>query len=380
MKNRALSYTVMLLSALFFFGQQAYAQTRDIQRDLEVEFSGEYSGMADPGVVFGKVTNKSANSYACVRLEFILGTRIDHARAGEPNRQASAFVVEVQNILPRSVREYRKALPLPSSIGFTSKSECAAQPDGGAPSQEVTLYDDSGFGGRSRSFGLGSHRLFSPADFNDLASSIKVPADLVVIVYEHADEGGGHGRYVDFLEDQPNLARYNFDNQISYLKILKRRSENRGITFYWARNSFQDGAFKEGHYKNVRRGERPPDNPNPLIGPAKPPNIATPPPPPTSCTILGQISGPLTFSFTDDRGQPQTATLRQVVMESDDGQRVYTRLQGRNYTFTNVPSGKAYKIFPDHFRATPRERTVMCQSNTTHGDQNFRLLGAPPSG
>ena len=108
--------------------------------------------------------------------------------------------------------------------------------------------------------------------------------------------------------------------------------------------------------------------------------VVLPAPPPT-CTILGQISGPLAWNFTDDRGQPQTATLRQVIMEPENGdESVHARLQGRNYIFTNVPAGQTYKIFPDHFRASPSERIVQCQPKTTHGEINFRLTGAPPSG
>ena len=108
--------------------------------------------------------------------------------------------------------------------------------------------------------------------------------------------------------------------------------------------------------------------------------VVLPAPPPT-CTIVGQISGPLTWNFTDDRGQPQTATLRQIILEPENGDNsVHARLQGRNFVFTNVPAGQTYKIFPDHFRATPSERIVRCGPNITHGDINFRLTGAPPSG
>ena len=33
-----------------------------------------------------------------------------------------------------------------------------------------------------------------------------MPVGLVAILYVHADEGGGYGRWVDLLEDCPNLA------------------------------------------------------------------------------------------------------------------------------------------------------------------------------
>ena len=53
---------------------------------------------------------------------------------------------------------------------------------------DVTIYEDANFGGRSETLEIGEHRLFSAADLNDEVSSIKVPAGLVALIYEHADE------------------------------------------------------------------------------------------------------------------------------------------------------------------------------------------------
>ena len=105
------------------------------------------------------------------------------------------------------------------------------------------------------------------------------------------------------------------------------------------------------------------------------------PTPPATCSISGQIFGRLTWNSSDDRGQPFSATLRQVYISSDGTDpRVYTRLRGRMYTFTNVPAGQTYKISPDNFRARPREITVSCQPGTSHRGLDFELTGAPPSG
>jgi hypothetical protein len=93
--------------------------------------------------------------------------------------------------------------------------------------------------------------------------------------------------------------------------------------------------------------------------------VVLPAPPPT-CTILGQISGPLTWDFSDDRGQQQRATLRQVIMDLKMATNVCMHVsKEENFVFTNVPAGQTYKIFPDHFRASPSERIVRCQPNTT---------------
>jgi hypothetical protein len=79
--------------------------------------------------------------------------------------------------------------------------------------QKVVLFEAPDFAGRSLSLDIGQHRFFAPEDFNDVASSIRVPAGLVAMLYEHADEGGGYGRAVDLLEDCPNLAVYDFDKK-----------------------------------------------------------------------------------------------------------------------------------------------------------------------
>jgi hypothetical protein len=109
--------------------------------------------------------------------------------------------------------------------------------------------------------------------------------------------------------------------------------------------------------------------------------VTSVPTPPATCSISGQIFGKLRWSSTDDRGQPFSATLRQMYMRSSEGdERINVRLQGRTYTFTNVPAGQTYKISPENFRARPMERTVSCQPGTVHRGINFELTGAPPSG
>jgi hypothetical protein len=109
--------------------------------------------------------------------------------------------------------------------------------------------------------------------------------------------------------------------------------------------------------------------------------VTSAPPPPATCTISGQIFGKLTWDSRDDRGQPFSATLRQMYMTSNEGDEgVYSRLQGRTYTFKDVPAGQTYKISPDNFRSRPMERTVTCQPGTVHRGINFELTGAPPSG
>ena len=109
--------------------------------------------------------------------------------------------------------------------------------------------------------------------------------------------------------------------------------------------------------------------------------VTSAPDPLATCSITGQIFGKLTWNSTDDRGQTFSATLRQIYMSSNESdERVYSQLQGRTYTFTNVPAGQTYRISPGNFRARPTERTVTCKPGTVHRGINFELTGAPPSG
>src|SRR5262245_15899179 len=99
---------------------------------------------------------------------------------------------------------------------------------------DVTIYEHANFQGRSRSFGVGTYRLFNFDDMNDMTSSIRVPKGLVAYVYEHADSGGGFGRSADFLEDCADLVPLNFNDKISYITVFAAEQPS-GLV--WARGS-----------------------------------------------------------------------------------------------------------------------------------------------
>jgi hypothetical protein len=149
----------------------------------------------------------------------------------------------------------------------------------------VSLFENPGFGGRSVSLEIGQHRFFTPDDFNDLASSVRVPAGLVVILYEHADEGGGYGISVDLLEDCPDLSVYNFDNKVSYVTVFAATTSD-GLV--WARASLQNGTFVSGHWERRRADGQGP--PNPGRGTVAPPIPSRAPPVPTSIQVSGTKS------------------------------------------------------------------------------------------
>ena len=122
--------------------------------------------------------------------------------------------------------------------------------------QEVSLFDSVGFAGRSRALSLGQYRFWTPDDFNDVTSSIRVPQGLVAVLYEHADEGGGYGRSVDLLEDWPDLSTYGFDKNTSYITVFAASRD----VYVWARGSLQNGQFVAGHWER-QRAHPPPPNP-----------------------------------------------------------------------------------------------------------------------
>ena len=176
-------------------------------------------------------------------------------------------------------------------------------------SQTVTLYEDPNFGGRSKSLSVDADQPLN--DFNDVASSIKVPDGLVAIVYKDAGPVGGFGLFVDFLEDQADLAKYNLDNEISYIKIFKKKSRE-GYT--WVRNSTE--TVKPGYWHMGR--STPPAYPHPVVGNRQ------------------QI--PCTISGTVKNNKPQYQTQITLYINGSPTQ-FSTRVRFERYTIQNVPEG-----------------------------------------
>ena len=134
----------------------------------------------------------------------------------------------------------------------------------------IIVYENVNFGGRSKVLGVGAYRFFTPADFNDVISSIKVPAGLAAVVYADADEGGGYGSWVDLLEDWPDLSKINFNEKISYINVF---STTTSAGFVWARNAMVNGQFIPGHWER-QRATPPPPNHVVVVGPPLPPHTA----------------------------------------------------------------------------------------------------------
>ena len=363
MKTRTLLSILMLLSLALCSNVKTHAQPpRNAQYELSNIFHIERATGHDS--VVGELQNSSVSRYPCVRMEFNL-----HSASGmgviKDGPVIGVATVELQDVLPNRVTRFSQPLSV-SAVTISRKSitDCSPPPE----TQSVVLYESPDFGGRSRSFPIGNYRLLSAQDFNDTASSIKVPEGLVAIVYEHADDGGGYGHYVDFLEDHANLAlpAFNFNKQISYLKIFLRRDGNAGS---WIRNTNTNGQFKEGFWRVSKQW--PPVYPDPVVG-EKPENIKKP----VTCNVVGKVK--------DDKFQYQT---RITLYLNGSATQLSSGVTGGKYTILNVPAG-TYEVrgrgqyprgtlpngMPSGLDIFSDDTQIMkCESDGTFNAVNFRI-------
>jgi phospholipase C len=110
----------------------------------------------------------------------------------------------------------------------------------------VRLFRDRQFAGASVPLDEGDTRF--TADFNDIASSVRVAPGYCAVLYEYANAYGGYGASVELLEDCPDLSVYGFDKKTSYVRVF--RAERDG--FVWARATMRDGQFVAGHWERPR--------------------------------------------------------------------------------------------------------------------------------
>lgn len=175
----------------------------------------------------------------------------------------------------------------------------------------VTIYEDANFGGRSKTLAPGGYRFFMPEDFNDVVSSIKVPAGMCAVLFEHADDGGGYGISVDLLEDCPALSVYGFDDKVSYITVFSttnpqvevRDHRGGGSTtstsasgFVYVRGRMEHGQYIAGHWERQRASGGPTNSATAVVSPPYPPHI------PTAPTVM-QVDGAQTI-ITFLGGQP----------------------------------------------------------------------------
>ena len=108
-----------------------------------------------------------------------------------------------------------------------------------------------------------------------------------------------------------------------------------------------------------------------------------PPEPPNgngTCTVMGQVAGPLRVTVRDHRdgrNVARTSVMTEMLMVSRDGTQLRAPLKGRDYVFSNVPAGKLYVVSAGRFRSNPETRRIDCRRNFTFRNVDFTITGGP---
>ena len=266
---------------------------------------------------------------------------------------------------------------------------------------DVTIYEDVNFGGRSETLEVGGHRLFSAADLDDEVSSIKVPAGLVALVYEHADAAGGYGRSADLMEDHADLATLGLGDTISYVLVfaaetdIVSRDHRTGKTetgtahVVWARGSVVNGQYVPGHWE-VPRAQPPPPGPA-VVSPGPLPHLlhiskiqgddwANPVYDTSPATWPSQVVGGSTYDGSDAHPFEWVSVLNPTVEQDDEvgvaGFAVGVDLSGADLPFTHPFGGDfEFGIAPDTQYAG-----LLAPSNHDPNAANDNIKNAFPDG
>lgn len=162
------------------------------------------------------------------------------------------------------VRDHRKT-PKPSTNSPTKPTTNPVIVDGTMVllSPDIVVYEHANYSGQSKTLTVGTYRLTGvPGDLNDQISSIKVPAGMAVMIYEHSNNTGGYGSYVDLLENTPDLAVYNFNDKISYINVF---TVERAGGHVWVRGRNANNTVVPGHWERKRANGTMPDNSPPGV-------------------------------------------------------------------------------------------------------------------
>jgi hypothetical protein len=188
------------------------------------------------------------------------------------------FVVASLCILPmlnaQVVRDHRSPAKTPAPKTFNNNASTVLL---SAP-REITLFESPGFTGQSKVYKEGDYPL---SDFNDQASSIKVPPGMGVMIYENVNNAGGYGAYIDLLEDCADLSTYQFNDNVSFIRVFAADKPG----YVYVRNKMVNNQFVPGHWERKRANGVMPDNSVPAIASSLPAQVLPTAPPKPDETI-----------------------------------------------------------------------------------------------
>jgi hypothetical protein len=222
---------------------------------------------------------------------------------------------------------------------------------------DVMLFENAGFKGKSVTLSAGEHRL---DNFNDIASSIRVPAGMVALVFEHAGPSGGYGLRADFLEDCADLSAYYLNDKISYVSVFPTKQPS-GLV--WVRAQLVNDDYVPGHWERQRAAGGPTNPSTPTISPPVLPRIleisqasgkpwVNPPFDTSNPNWSGNVVGGKTFDGSSHRALEWVSVLGPPVEQDDQvglaGTVIDPDLSGNDLPFTH-PFGNDFEftIVPD---------------------------------
>lgn len=114
---------------------------------------------------------------------------------------------------------------------------------------EVFFYNDINYTGKFEQINIPSivaTREYSMAGLQNKVRSVIIPRGFVVALYEHANESGGYGNYLELMEDCPDLAKLGLGDTVCFASVFfSKRLGGRYIIAKKVNDKIIPGYWKE---------------------------------------------------------------------------------------------------------------------------------------
>ena len=311
---------ILLLLNLLVIGSltiiSSVAET-GLERDLSASFGSEGDGF-----VIGKVTNKSANHYPCVRLQFYMIKQ---------NRKSGFFSTEVRNIKPHSIVRYKGKLPDPvPSFGLDSIRTCRKGSSPKADKDKPKIVEFS-------------------------VSPKSVKAGETVSISWKVQNAKSVQLYLDGVEWKPD-----------------RMSSNRWPSSM--KEGLQTGIDRSTNFKLIASNGKTTTQKTVTV------SVRTASKSKGTCTLSGTLTGKWRQEVQERFNGPSTTWIPDVGILSAATRKGVASMKVNEktggYKSKRLPAGSQYILRPE-WGAKPRERTVSCRSGKNHSGINFKITGKP---